>query len=265
MAEEKPEGNQDQPEEKSTPAKTDEVKGKSTGEQTAKSAVKATEGEKKLEAAGEAKPTEKSEQPAKSEAKTAAETEKPAKAKKPEGLAKTQLPSPKKKVAVDKQGSIWMSRRNFFSRTGWVAFFSFLASMLIGSLRFMFPRVLFEPSPVFKAGIPDDYPVGQVSTKWVKDKRVWLVRDDQGFYAILATCTHLGCTPRWLEAENKFKCPCHGSGFTREGVNFEGPAPRPLERAQVTLAEDGQLLINSSIKFREEKGEWERTGAFLPA
>ncbi len=135
--------------------------------------------------------------------------------------------------------------------------------MLVGSIRFMFPRVLFEPSPVFKAGYPDDYPVGTVSTKWVKDKRVWIVRDEQGFFAIHALCTHLGCTPRWLDAENKYKCPCHGSGFTREGVNFEGPAPRPLERVRITLAEDGQLLIDKSIKFREEKGEWGRPGSFL--
>ncbi|MFQ5824245.1 MAG: ubiquinol-cytochrome c reductase iron-sulfur subunit, partial [bacterium] len=80
-----------------------------------------------------------------------------------------------------------------------------------------------------------------------------------------AQCTHLGCTPRWLEAENKYKCPCHGSGFTREGVNFEGPAPRPLERVRITLAEDGQLLIDKSIKFREEKEEWGRPDSFLPA
>lgn len=171
--------------------------------------------------------------------------------------------SPKKSVAVGKEGSIWLSRRDFFSRAGWAAFFSFVGTMLIGSLRFMFPRVLFEPSPVFKAGYPDDYPVGAVSTKWVKDYRVWIVRSEEGFYAIFAQCTHLGCTPRWLDAENKFKCPCHGSGFTRDGVNFEGPAPRPLERVRITLAEDGQLLIDKSIRFREEKGEWGRPGSFL--
>jgi len=171
--------------------------------------------------------------------------------------------SPKRSVAVDEQGTIWMSRRNFFSRAGWVAFFSFLASMLVGSLRYMFPRVLFEPSPVFKAGYPTDYPVGVVNTNYVKDKRVWIVRSQEGIFALLATCTHLGCTPRWLDAENKFKCPCHGSGFTREGINFEGPAPRPLERCEITLAEDGQLLINKSIKFLEEKGEWGRPGSIL--
>lgn len=173
--------------------------------------------------------------------------------------------SPKKPVAVEKEGSIWQSRRDFFSRAGWVAFFSFVGTMLIGSLRFMFPRVLFEPSPVFKAGYPDEYPVGAVSTKWVKEQRVWIIRNEQGIYALLAICTHLGCTPRWLDAENKFKCPCHGSGFTRAGINFEGPAPRPLERVRIALAEDGQLLIDKSMKFREDKGEWGRPGSYLPA
>ncbi len=172
--------------------------------------------------------------------------------------------SPKAKVAADNKGSLWMSRRDFSSRAGWFAFFAFCGSFLIGSLRFMFPRVLFEPSPVFKAGYPDDYPAGSVTTKWVKDQRVWIVRGDEGIYAILALCTHLGCTPRWLDAENKFKCPCHGSGFTREGVNFEGPAPRPLERVKVSLTEDGQLLVDKSIKFLEEKGEWGKPGSVLP-
>ncbi len=161
-------------------------------------------------------------------------------------------------------GTLWMSRRNFLSRAGWVAFFSFLGTMLLGSLRYMFPRVLFEPSTLFKAGLPDDYPVGAVSTKWVKDYRTWIVRNDKGFYAIFAQCTHLGCTPRWLEAEAKFKCPCHGSGFTMEGLNFEGPAPRPLERVKIDISEDGQLLVDTSIRYREEQGQWNNPGAFLP-
>ncbi|MFQ5753911.1 MAG: ubiquinol-cytochrome c reductase iron-sulfur subunit [bacterium] len=215
--------------------------------------------EEKSEAMQDKTPSEKAE-----EAKAAQAGEPPTKpASKSEERVKAAKLSPKKKVAVDEQGSIWMSRRNFFSRAGWVAFFSFVGSMLIGSLRFMFPRVLFEPSPVFKAGFPDDYPVGTVNTKWVKDKRVWIVRNEEGIYAIIAICTHLGCTPRWLDAENKFKCPCHGSGFTREGINFEGPAPRPLERAQITLAEDGQILVNKSIKFLEEKAEWGKPGSIL--
>ena len=158
--------------------------------------------------------------------------------------------------------TIW-SRREFFSLAGWAGF---LASQGLSTLyfaRLLFPRVLFEPSPVFKAGNPSDYTVGEVSTKWVKDQRVWIVRDDEGIYVIFALCTHLGCTPRWLKSENKYKCPCHGSGFTKQGLNFEGPAPRPLERLKIALAPDGQIIIDKSKSYWFEKGQWDKPGAKL--
>ncbi len=76
-------------------------------------------------------------------------------------------------------------------------------------------------------------------------------------------CTHLGCTPNYLSAENKFKCPCHGSGYRLTGVNFEGPAPRPLERARVALSDDGQILVDKSRKFQYELGQWKDPDSFL--
>jgi len=82
-------------------------------------------------------------------------------------------------------------------------------------------------------------------------------------YVIEAKCTHLGCTPNWLAAEGKFKCPCHGSGFTPDGLNIEGPAPRPLERFKVALDENGQIIVDEGIRFRGERGEWDKPGAFL--
>jgi hypothetical protein len=66
----------------------------------------------------------------------------------------------------------------------------------------------------------------------------------------------LGCTPSWLDAEQKYKCPCHGSGFYITGINFEGPAPRPLERVGLTLGPDGMLEVDKSLKFQEELGQW---------
>ena len=81
----------------------------------------------------------------------------------------------------------------------------------------------------------------------------------------IVTCTHLGCTPNYLSAENKFKCPCHGSGFRTTGINFEGPAPRPLERARIVLADDGQILVDKSRKFQRELGQWIDPEAFLKA
>jgi len=158
--------------------------------------------------------------------------------------------------------TLW-SRRDFFSYAGWASFAATLGLSSVYFLRLLFPRVLFEPSPKFKAGKPQDYSVGEVSTKWIKDYRVWIVREPGKLYAILAICTHLGCTPLWLKTENKFKCPCHGSGFTQQGVNFEGPAPRPLERLKVEVGPDGQIVVDKSKKFLFEKGEWDKPGAFL--
>ena len=164
-----------------------------------------------------------------------------------------------------KEGSkdtIW-SRRDFFSLAGWAGFMATTGLSSIYFLRLLFPRVLFEPTPLFKAGKPEDYTVGEVSTKWVKDQRVWIIREPEGIYAILARCTHLGCTPKWMRTESKYKCPCHGSGFTMDGMNFEGPAPRPLERLKIVLAPDGQIVVDKSKKFLYEKDQWNLPGSIL--
>ena len=92
---------------------------------------------------------------------------------------------------------------------------------------------------------------------------VWVVRNESGIYALSTVCTHLGCTPNWLSGEAKFKCPCHGSGFYMTGINFEGPAPRPLERYRVVLADDGQVLIDKTKIYQQEKGQWSDPESFL--
>ena len=83
-----------------------------------------------------------------------------------------------------------------------------------------------------------------------QDFRVWIVREEEGFYALFAKCTHLGCTPRWLQVEDKFKRPCHRSDFYKSGMNFEGPAPRPLDRFEISIGEDGQLLVDKNRTFK---------------
>src|SRR3989449_1943111 len=159
-------------------------------------------------------------------------------------------------------GGLW-SRRDVFGRLGGSVLPGFSGVCLLAAIRSAFPRVLFAPPSTFKAGLPTDYAIGEVSEKFKKDQRVWIIRTEAGLYALFAKCTHLGCTPRWLTAENKFKCPCHGSGFYKTGVNFEGPAPRPLERLRITRAEDGQLVIDKGVKYLYEKGQWDKPGAFL--
>jgi len=196
----------------------------------------------------------------------------------PGGPAPTVKPTPRsntvgpgiraslEKKPAEPEGKV--SRRSFMKWTlpvGWVAFSAACTSSLVATARFLFPNVLFEPPQAFKAGFPGEYNVGEVDTRWKDAFGVWIVREADGFYALIAVCTHLGCSPNWLAAENKFKCPCHGSGFYRTGVNFEGPAPRPLERARIVLADDGQILVDKSRKFQRELGQWVDPEAFLKA
>jgi cytochrome b6-f complex iron-sulfur subunit len=138
----------------------------------------------------------------------------------------------------------------------------------LATARFMLPNVLTEPPSKFKIGSPSDFDLGTVATRFVATNGVWIVHTD-GYkgknliYALISVCTHLGCTPSWLEGERKFKCPCHGSGFYINGINFEGPAPRPLERAGIRLAEDGMLEVDKSVKFQEEMGQWNDPTSFF--
>jgi cytochrome b6-f complex iron-sulfur subunit len=139
----------------------------------------------------------------------------------------------------------------------------------LGLARFMFPNVLTEPPSKFKVGFPDEHPPGSVASKFKAQFGVWIVNTEyegnQQIVALRSVCTHLGCTPNWLEAEQKFKCPCHGSGFYKDGINYEGPAPRPLERYAIYVADDGQLEVDKSKLFQEEIGQWTDPASFVPA
>ena len=158
-----------------------------------------------------------------------------------------------------------MNRKSFLTwlSVGWVAFAAATGGFFTVMIRFLFPNVLFEPPQSFKIGFPDDFESGKVDLRFKKKYNVWIVRDDEKITALSTVCTHLGCTPNWLETERKFKCPCHGSGFRASGINFEGPAPRPLERYKIVLANDGQILIDKTKSYKYEKGEWNRTESYL--
>ena len=149
------------------------------------------------------------------------------------------------------------SRRGFV----WMSVFGFLGATGLATLRFFFPRVLFEPKTRFKIGQPSDYGLG-VDTKYQSTQRIWVVRETSRLYVILAKCTHLGCTPDWKGSDKKFKCPCHGSGFDMEGVNFEGPAPKPLGRLKLQLAADGQIIVDKGKVYDFE--QWDDPSASIP-
>ena len=105
-----------------------------------------------------------------------------------------------------------------------------------------------------------------VDQKWQQQYRIWVDKTPDRLFVIFARCTHLGCTPDWKASENKFKCPCHGSGYDSEGINFEGPAPRPMDRALVDKDAEGQIVVDTGKLFKWPKGErkeFDDPGAFI--
>ena len=84
-------------------------------------------------------------------------------------------------------------------------------------------------------------------------------------YRKLAMQHHPDRNPGDKAAEAKFKCPCHGSGFYISGVNFEGPAPRPLERFKVAVNDAGEIVVDKSQKFQEELKQWGDPDSFIVA
>lgn len=155
-------------------------------------------------------------------------------------------------------------RRAHLVRLAWGMVAASGGAALYAGTAVLFPRVRHRPPSEFDAGRPEDLAVGQVSERHLRSHKVILCRDEVGIYALYAVCTHLGCITRWQPSQDQMRCFCHGSAFLRTGENVEGPAPRPLERARVRLDPNGRLLVDTAVRYRAERGEWDSEGAILP-
>jgi cytochrome b6-f complex iron-sulfur subunit len=144
-------------------------------------------------------------------------------------------------------------RRAFFVKLGLGSLGIAAAGTAAFSYQFLSPNVLYEPSPIVNAGKPESYAVDSVTLD--VNSGIYLVRTEKGFFALSAVCTHLGCLTAWkpeLGEHGIIACPCHGSKFyVRDpghipGEKIEGPAPRPLPWLEVSLSDDGDLLVDRS-------------------
>ncbi|MCW5982180.1 MAG: Rieske 2Fe-2S domain-containing protein [Bryobacteraceae bacterium] len=139
-----------------------------------------------------------------------------------------------------------MNRRSFFfswAKAGAAALWTAGIAGTAAAVKFFQPMVSYEPPLSFKAGVPEDFPVGTPTL--LPEENTFIVRDrERGFRACSAVCTHLGCTVRWSSGDQRFYCPCHGSVYDAEGKVIDGPAPRPLDWYEVTMAKDGQLQVD---------------------
>ena len=163
------------------------------------------------------------------------------------------------------------ARRSFISSAalgvGWSAF-GLGTGIAVGPAfaRFMMPNVLEEPEPRVRVGPLQRYAQmepGDVIEDF-KPQGIWMIRTRKRIAALDIICTHLGCIPNWLPNDRKFKCPCHGSGYRPDGINFEGPTPRPLARFRI-LVEDGEVVVDKSKGYQFELGQWNQPGSYLEA
>jgi cytochrome b6-f complex iron-sulfur subunit len=141
-----------------------------------------------------------------------------------------------------------VNRREFFVRMGLGSIGIAAAGTAVFGYQFLSPNVLYERSPIVSMGKPESYPLDSVTLD--VDAQIFIVHDEQGFFALNAVCTHLGCLTAWKPEINTIACPCHGSKFTREGVKKEGPAPRPLPWLRMWMSDDGELMVDRSNEIR---------------
>jgi cytochrome b6-f complex iron-sulfur subunit len=132
-------------------------------------------------------------------------------------------------------------RRDFLAQAAFWTTIGTLGFAAVGILRMPMPGVLPGRSGAIKIGMPGDYPVSNEPVR-VAGQNLFIVHDHEGFWAVSAVCTHLGCIV--AQSGEGYACPCHGSRFARDGRVLQGPAPSALRWYELSLAADGQLLVN---------------------
>ena len=149
-----------------------------------------------------------------------------------------------KKEKIQTAADPGLDRREFFVRMGLGSLGIAAAGTVAFGYQFLSPNVLYEPSPIVNMGKPESYALDSVTLD--VDTRIFVVHGQEGFFALSAVCTHLGCLTAWKPEIDTIACPCHGSKFTREGVKKEGPAPKPLPWLPMWLNDDGDLMVDRS-------------------
>lgn len=155
-----------------------------------------------------------------------------------------------------------LSRRNFIRGSFWAG----LGVTLLGSvgllLDFLYPRNVKGFGSTVPAGNVKDFKPG-AEPKMNSEGQFWLANLDpaetrpggsggaSGLLALWRKCPHLGCTVPWRETfdyegdKGWYRCPCHGSTYTKAGVRVFGPAPRSMDTMQITIDDAGNITVNT--------------------
>ena len=151
----------------------------------------------------------------------------------------------------------------------------------LAAASFALPALAFAIGPIFKStphhwetvGTVDQFPennyvpvvvtltpgIGQAgkSTVYMRKRNPAIDTDrydrNTRYIAITSRCAHLGCPVRWVDAAERFICPCHGGVYNLLGVPVGGPPVRPLDRFYTrVVGEEVQVgprfSVNSELK-----------------
>ncbi|MGE0542560.1 MAG: ubiquinol-cytochrome c reductase iron-sulfur subunit [Dehalococcoidia bacterium] len=165
--------------------------------------------------------------------------------------------------------------RNFYTRRSivrtsfWAALGVMTAGFLLGFVNFFWPREVTGFGGIFRipaAQVPEPgsdpkrfpegklYLVNLLPGEGVPEQFQALAApsEEGGILALWQKCPHLGCTVPWRPefdfegVKGWFRCPCHGSTYTKAGVRVFGPAPRPMDTFAVTIEGDGAVSVDTS-------------------
>ncbi len=135
-----------------------------------------------------------------------------------------------------------LSRRQFLGLSWAGALTVLLGQAVVTLLNFLRPVTTGGFGGLVYAGRVEEFAINSVNR--VLQGRFYIVRTEDGFLALWQKCTHLGCAVPWVEEEQRFHCPCHGSLFNRVGEVIGGPAPRPLDTFPITIRK-GEVWVDT--------------------
>ena len=136
-----------------------------------------------------------------------------------------------------------MTSRRDFLRSGWKVGSALLAAAATWTLwESLRPLSTGAAASVVKVGSPTAFPAD--SATYVSEGRLYVTNTGTQMFALSQKCPHLGCKVPWCASSGRFECACHGSVFDIGGEWIEGPAPRGMDRIDMTLVDD-QLVANT--------------------
>ena len=140
-------------------------------------------------------------------------------------------------------------RRDFLGMAAIWSAVAALTTALVGAFRLPMPAVFPESNPRRKLGPMKGF-LG-IDVTALAELRLWILRDQDGLFAVSGVCPHLGCVVSRQE-NGEYLCPCHGSRFDSVGRVVAGPAPRGLVYFELSLAPDGQLVVDQQKEVTPE-------------